>query len=170
MHCCLQGFNTTKPSSTHTTSVSDTSKSTPKFDVKSTGFSTGNAAGPLNKANDNKAAHGTGMGLPTSFEDSVRYIPVELSQAFCYIFGIGYEISNAAPSLFAVARGKLCWYQVGTGGKNDASDFSFGTKTKGDSSLDSTKGISDSSSKRSGESSVHLLQFMRSQQITLGSS
>ncbi|EIE21742.1 hypothetical protein COCSUDRAFT_56195 [Coccomyxa subellipsoidea C-169] len=69
------GFNSTKPFSTNTSSAPDVSKITAKFDASSTGFSTGaqsDAAGSLHhKAQENKAAHGSGMGLPNSAQDTL---------------------------------------------------------------------------------------------------
>lgn len=74
----LQGFNSTKPSSMNTSSAPDVSKITAKFDASSTGFSTGaqsDIAGSLHhKAQENKAAHGSGMGLPNSAQDTVCFM------------------------------------------------------------------------------------------------
>ena len=78
----LQGFNSTKPSSMNTSSAPDVSKITAKFDASSTGFSTGaqsDAAGLLHhKAQENKAAHGSGMGLPNSAQDTVCFMSLFL--------------------------------------------------------------------------------------------
>ncbi len=52
----------------------------------------------------------------------------------------------------------LCCAQLSKGGKDDASSFSFDNKLDkkaGGSILDSARDHSDSSSKRSGESSAH---------------
>ncbi|BDA47141.1 hypothetical protein COCOBI_09-5960 [Coccomyxa sp. Obi] len=63
------GFNSSKPSSTSTTTAPDISKIAAKFDT-APGTYSDNAGALSQKAKDNKAAHGTGMGLPTSVEDT----------------------------------------------------------------------------------------------------
>ncbi len=66
----VQGFNSSKPSSTNTTSAPDVSKIATKFDT-APGTHSDNAGLLSQKAKENKASHGTGMGLPTTVEDTV---------------------------------------------------------------------------------------------------